>query len=844
MKKIDDKNIIPDGSKYIPPHKRSSKSTLASTSISEEKNTPAKNDKNKIPGESKYIPPHKRSNQTFLASSSISEKNNTLINSEKLPHSSQVTLLQKNIQLSAATLSFTSHALDRQEQRNVSNKEISAAIVGGVKTPNTSSDTYTTKDTIVVLSNQGKIITVRKNTANTYNNITNNYYQIEQQLLAKIKSKQKSDVAMCELAEIYLSGNLGIRNVVAARDLLLQAIQTNKYNSHAMCMLAELYVFNDLGAPDLEKAKFYWKKSADNNNKYGAYMCAQFALIDYIKNKNLLSSASGSNAELQKEIQKYLYKANSRGGTSSMWLQGYIFEKGYFGKIKLEKAISFYTRAANNGQVISIECLHQLFIKGVISPERFELILEKISENISLTNSGSAVEIGLQQAYGLLGNNKDRGINIITKAAENNNIKAMYALAKCYKEGIGCDINMEKSNFWSQKAIELAKEGGKNGNIYALWDLGHAYLSGILGNIDLDKAREVFTNIANIENNNPFYKFALGRFYLEGVLGDINPEVGNDWILKAKELWSLKADAGNFEAKKILDDIKENIQHGGVILATEGLPDIYAKEQIDNAELRGLICMLNRARRQIMCENVKTSFFSKVDVNNEIFDIETILPPEDIFNMGIKIVDSEPLLAAHYFRTAAKCNYQKAYIELAQLYKSGKLGRNVQPLHKLFDERAAKLETYYSSNEETFSSSANEIRVIKIDTELDLLSQIQTSTAAKGDNYNNLNFTINISNVVEALSPGNSSEGYTTENADNQSSTTSASVSSNNRMFFSLPSFTIARRNINALIKNTAKPLLHGYHVKQMAIGVPQNVLQNLTRLSCNSHRTNILKMR
>jgi len=776
-------------------------------------------DKNRNTEGGKYIPPHKRTLQAAVASSSISEiKNNTLVNDEKLSQPSQFASSQKNVHGSGASLLFSKHALDRQKQRDISNKTISAAITDGVKTANTNSVTYATKDTIVTQGNDGKIITVRKNTANKQHDVTNNYHQNEQELLEKIKSKSKADAAMCELAELYLSGNLGTRNVTVAHNLLLKAIEANKHNSHAMCMLAESYVLGDLGLPDLEKAMNYWSKAADNNNKYGAYMCAQFALIDYVKNRDSLAAASGNNENLQKKIQKYLDQANSRGGKSSMWLQGYILEKGYFGAIDFEKAIGFYTNAANNGNVISIECLHQLFIKGIINSERFESILEEISKNIAITDSGTAVEIGLQQAYGLLGDDRSRGVNMVMKAAENNNVKAMYALAKCYREGIGCGVDMEKSNFWGQKAIELAEKAGKNGNISAFWDLGHAYLSGILGNINLNKAREIFTNIANNDNNNPFYKFALGRFYLEGVFGDINPEIGNGWVLKAKELWSLQAEDGSFVAKTILDEInrKEKLELGAIerLVPIKVLPDIYIEQQVDNIELRELMYMLNRARKQIMRVNVNASFFSKVDLNNQIFDIDTIMLPEAIFDMAIKVRDSDPLLAAHYFRTATKCGYKLAYIELAQLFKLGKLGQNVQLLHNLFDERAARLESSDNLLKETLPLNTVASHELKSDTEFALI-ETKSSTASGHILMTNLSLATNISFIADTASSNNSSalSISTAENSSgSKSSTAGPYVSSRGRIFYSLPNLTSIALDINNLVQKAATPFFYAYN--------------------------------
>jgi hypothetical protein len=54
------------------------------------------------------------------------------------------------------------------------------------------------------------------------------------------------------------------------------------------------------------------------------------------------------------------------------------------------------------------------------------------------------------------------------KAAENDNIVAMYNLAICYKNEEGTEMDLEKACYWFQKAAE-------NGNIDAMYNLGTCY---------------------------------------------------------------------------------------------------------------------------------------------------------------------------------------------------------------------------------------------------------------------------------------------------------------------------------------------------------------------------------
>ncbi|MBY0533811.1 MAG: hypothetical protein K2P31_02455, partial [Rickettsiaceae bacterium] len=568
------------------------------------------------------------------------------------------------------------------------NDAIKDACSNGLKVSSTANVSHITKDTIVVTGKNRQVITVMENAGNTKYYVTRSTKNREQELLKKVK--QGNDSAMCDLAELYLSGDLGISDAPRAYNLLLQATRSRRPNSHAMYMLAEMHEEGNLGEPKHEQAIFWWKESAKHRNKYALYVVAQHLLIQYLTfNGNLISNTS--NQLLQSQIEGYLNMAVSKGGVLATWLQGYIFEKGYFGIVDLAKATKLYTTAAKSGNIISIKCLQHLSLNGFITNKEFEKLLDEISEDIGLTNSGAAVGFGLEQLYGLIGNDIQRGFRLIKRAAENDNIKAMYALVECCRRGLGCNIDLQLAKVWGEKVVNLSLNAGTQGNVRALWDLGHAHLSGILGEIDLVLAEKIFTDIAS--NNDPFYKFALGMLYIEGVLDDNCGMRGKEWILKALEQWSERATAGDVKSNAILQKIyaNEDLWFEDNKLSPINTPtDKINLQTVDNLAVQELRRMLKRTKKPSKIRDTRQWPCCEVYESNKIFEIETTLSPEKIYHKAMEIKNGTPLLAAHYFRTSAKCGYIKAYFELAELFASGKLGQNVKQVSILFYKRAAK----------------------------------------------------------------------------------------------------------------------------------------------------------
>jgi len=624
-------------------------------------------------------------------------------------------------------VSSSHHADIRQAQRSITEKEKQYAIKYGKVIRSAESITYVTDTMTLVTSHDGHAITVINNTANAKHDITLNVSDREKYLLDEVE--KNNDSAMCELAELYSNEILGRRNVQKAYSLFLRAAELN--NGHAMIMLAEMFEKGEFGKLDYEQAMYWYEKGAQRGNKIGLYMMAQHLLCKYVSsNDDMVDGVS--KTLVRQRIKEYLDFAARKGGSSSIWLKALILEKGYFGEKKLDMAIELYRTAAEAGHETSIGSMQRLFLEGAITAEQLEIVLDRASEVVATKNSNVAVNIGSQQIYGLLGNNPQRGFMMLERAAANNNIKAMFKLAELYRNGIGCEIDLEASKYWGDKAEQSALEAGSNGNVKALWQLAHAYLRGELGDIRLERAEELFVNL--VKNGAPtFMMLELGKLYIEGSFGDRDPLLGRVWIAKAIAILEEKARDGEITAinQLITVYLDKNLGFKDYklaiawlkVLATKAdvvtlsristlLGDIYsnpkrdefnfveasswykkaAKNESSSAAVKELNEELYRNRFKIK---------NKKEICNLLLDegefrvkqmIDTIPsePPEVLFRNGEESKDINLHLAAHNFRESAEAGYTKSHLELAKLFASGQLGERVRPVAMLFYKRAAK----------------------------------------------------------------------------------------------------------------------------------------------------------
>ncbi len=172
----------------------------------------------------KYVPPHRRRTTAQDTAWSVNSAAGS-----KQPIIGEVLNLRPPVLFSSKNFSaFTPHALTRSQQRKISDNAIQDVWQGGEKLKQKESVTYIDETTQMVMAKNGTIITVGENKRNTRFDLLRISKDQEQSLIKEASFKD-NDHAMCELADLYLSGKLGNRDVQKAYDWLLKA--ANKKNS-------------------------------------------------------------------------------------------------------------------------------------------------------------------------------------------------------------------------------------------------------------------------------------------------------------------------------------------------------------------------------------------------------------------------------------------------------------------------------------------------------------------------------------------------------------------------------------------------------------------------------------
>jgi TPR repeat protein len=435
------------------------------------------------------------------------------------------------------------------KQREISHQNIHTAKQSGKKEEYKSTITYTNEATKVVSGKNGRVITVIENKRNTKFDLLQISKNKENKLIEKVK--KNNDSAMCELAELYLSGDLGNKDINKAHNLLLRA--ADRGNSHAMCLLSNLHENGDLGNVDRQTSLDWLEKAANRNNLGAMAKLGQHYFVEYLKLRKVDYIDEQEKNNLIQKAKCYLERAADRGQTRAIWTIAKIHEEGYFGEIDLPKAIEFYTKAASLGSPSSLDSLNALVLEGKVSSEHFEAILDEVSLLLTKTSRGLAVEVGLKQINGLLGKNPKRGFEMVKRVAEvkyGGNVDAIRELAKCYRDGKGCEPDFSLAQYWFQQLEALYIKATNQENVQSMNDLGFLYLKDSLGKINLEKAEQAFIQAANTGDIDSI--FHLGKLYITGELGDKEPSLGIKWVNKAIELWKEHAAHGDIEAMESL----------------------------------------------------------------------------------------------------------------------------------------------------------------------------------------------------------------------------------------------------------------------------------------------------
>lgn len=118
-------------------------------------------------------------------------------------------------------------------------------------------------------------------------------------------------------------------------------------------------------------------------------------------------------------------------------------------------------------------------------------------------------------------------IDELNELAQKEDAEAQGMLAYYYQEGIGVEVNYEKSLEWYFKSAN-------NGKTSAMVNLGYLYGNGIGVEKDLTKAFE--WNLKAAKSGDPSGMFNVGKKYELGIGIAYDMEKANYWLEKAKKV--------------------------------------------------------------------------------------------------------------------------------------------------------------------------------------------------------------------------------------------------------------------------------------------------------------------
>ena len=124
------------------------------------------------------------------------------------------------------------------------------------------------------------------------------------------------------------------------------------------------------------------------------------------------------------------------------------------------------------------------------------------------------------------------------RAIEQGNLPAAYLLGKAYWDGTR--IGQDKD-----KAIELLEKAAERNFDPAQYALAKIYLAGTVSAADIEKAIELLEKAS--EAGNQYAQYLLGKMLLFGQNIDKDEEAGKEWLRRS-------AAQGNIYAQRILDN--------------------------------------------------------------------------------------------------------------------------------------------------------------------------------------------------------------------------------------------------------------------------------------------------
>ncbi|HLX54994.1 MAG TPA: tetratricopeptide repeat protein, partial [Aquella sp.] len=223
-----------------------------------------------------------------------------------------------------------------------------------------------------------------------------------------------------------------------------------------------------------------------------------------VSNGSVAPSPAKDAAQLKSYIDRHDYNkaintgeseySKSQNSTIALYLG-----KAYFLKQNYDKAVKYFSVAANKNEALAMLTLGNLYGSGVGVKQNYVKAVYWYKKAVAKGNVAAMNYLGLiyRDGIGTIDKDSKAAFDLFTKAASLNNDEGYFNLGYLYQNGIGVD----KDN---AKAIANYMQAANLGNVLAMNDLAYMYENGV-----------------GVTQN---YKEALNWYMLSAAKGDANAE--------------------------------------------------------------------------------------------------------------------------------------------------------------------------------------------------------------------------------------------------------------------------------------------------------------------------------
>jgi len=278
------------------------------------------------------------------------------------------------------------------------------------------------------------------------------------------KAEQGDEFSQSYLGKIYFEGKIVKQNYKKAAEWMLTA--ANNGNFYAQNIIGTYYKKGIGVEKNLDKATYWYNKSANQGYYYGE-----------IKFKVPFGKIHWKNNHYKKAIKQFEPQANLNN-IHAQYNLALCYKRKFESsstpqKEDAKKSIYWYTKAANQGDLLSQQDLSMIYYLGII-----------------------------------IRKNDKKAAYWFTKAADQGDLNSIYMLGIMHENGYGVEKNVET-------AIKFYEDAASKNNAQAIYRLGEIYLKGKITNKNLLKAKQYFLQYKKIEDD----------YYLDFYLNKIEEEL-------------------------------------------------------------------------------------------------------------------------------------------------------------------------------------------------------------------------------------------------------------------------------------------------------------------------------